>query len=118
MRRWYEPRNTNVGMTRRLLPLVGIAALAAALGCADLRAPIIVGEGYAVAPTPLPWLGGAPPTSKGGGPSDKCHDPDDLDLGDPAEVPEGFEEGDDSEFSPAHPPHLKDKKKRGVEENI
>jgi hypothetical protein len=111
-------------MNRRLLPILGVAALAAALGCAELSEPLVIGEGYSDAPSPLPFLGkdfdDDAPTGKGGGPldkSDKCHDPD-LDLDDVEQVPEGFEEGDDSEFSPAHPPHLRGEKRRGFEERI
>jgi hypothetical protein len=78
-------------MNRRLLVT---AALVAAFGCGCATSPsIVLGEGYSSSPVTLP---------------------DD----EPAEVPEGYEEGDDSEFSPAHPLHLKKKKKPGVEENI
>jgi hypothetical protein len=96
-------------MNRRLLVT---AALVAAFGCGCATSPsIVLGEGYSSSPVTLP-------DAHGGGPKGECHDDPDLDLDEPAEVPEGYEEGDDSEFSPAHPLHLKKKKKPGVEENI
>lgn len=102
--------------SRRLLPVAFAISVAAALGCAR-NEPILIGEGYSVEdqPEPLPTLPGwlPPPTAKGGGPN--THDPDDLDLGDPDECPDGYDDEDDTELSPAHPPHLK---KRGVEDNI
>jgi len=97
--------------------MLGAVAVAAALGCARTE-PILMGEAYPpeeqiVVPTVPGWH--TPPTAKGGGPN--SHDyPDDLDLGHPDECPEGFDDEDDTEFSPAHPPHLK--KGRGVEDNI
>lgn len=101
-------------MKRLFLPLLGPATVVAALGCASRNEPLVIGEGYSTTPTSLPWPGDPPPAAHGGGPRDHCHDPD-LELDDPEDVPEGFEEGDDSPISPAHPPHLK---KRGVEDNI
>ena len=96
------------------------AALVAAFGCGCATSPpTIIGEGYSTSPTPLPNI--AHPSAKGGGPhSEKgeCHDDPNLELDDPAEVPEGYDEGDDSDVSPAHPLHLKPKKKAGVEDNI
>jgi len=102
---------------RRVLPILGAVSLAAVLGCAS-NEPILIGDGYSIedreaAPTVPGWLSPAP-KAKGGGPN--SHDPDDLELGDPNECPEGYDEEDDTEFSPAHPPHLR--KGRGVEDNI
>lgn len=101
-------------MNRRILAVAGLAA-AFGFGCGRADA-LIIGEGYSTSPSPLPTL--APPTGHGGGPQGECHDDPGLDLGEPAEVPEGYEEGDDSASSPAHPLHLKPKKKLGVEDNI
>lgn len=105
-------------MDRRILRTALTAALVAAFGSGCGRSEaLIIGEGFSDSPTPLPMLS-HPPIGTGGGPSGECHDDPDLDLGEPVEVPEGYEEGDDSESSPAHPLHLRQKKKPGVEDNI
>lgn len=53
-----------------------------------------------------------PPIGQGGGPPSNCH-PDPGDLGEPSEVPDGFQVPDHSEVSPAHPPHLRTPEHRG-----
>lgn len=117
-------------MPRRLLaPIVAAAAAlasVAALGC-ESSEPILMGEHWSSAPHALPNLAPAPgeelppghPSAKGGGPPSGCHR-DPGDLGRPFEAPEGFESPDESETSPAHPPHLRPPSERpkGIEENI
>lgn len=104
--------------------LLATAALVAAFGCGCATSePILIGEGYSTTPAspfgPLGWGGGPHtlPTSPTA-PSGECHDDPDLDLDAPARVPDGYDEGDDSDVSPAHPLHLKKSKKPGVEDNI
>jgi hypothetical protein len=101
--------------SRHLLPLVAAITFGAALGCAR-KEPLLIGETLREddgSPPPVPGWVTPPPAAKGGGPN--THDPDDLDLGEPGECPEGFDDEDDTPVSPAHPPHLK---KPGVEDNI
>lgn len=103
---------------------MGVALCAVASGCTS--GEIVLGDGLpneaaeASAPLPpslLPGLPlghppfgalppGHPPVGQGGGPPSMCH-PDPGDLGEPSEAPEGYESPDDSDISPAHPPHLR-----------
>lgn len=93
---------------RSVYPLILLACGAVAFGCST-STEIVLGDGMPNGPvaTESPLLPlGHPPLGKGGGPPSICH-PDPGDLGEPSDVPEGFEEPDHSDISPAHPPHLR-----------
>ncbi|MBI2391453.1 MAG: hypothetical protein HYV09_17820 [Deltaproteobacteria bacterium] len=109
-----------------MVGMVGAASVAS-LGC-ESSEPVLIGEHWSSAPHALPNLAMPPsgelppghPGAKGGGPPPSgCHR-DPGDLGRPFDVPEGFEQPDESETSPAHPPHLRTpaERRKGIEENI